>query len=269
MSVIIASPEAGDLGTLTTGNELTNMPASNLLRDQPWDIWRTSDLANMSLIVDLGSVKGIGLVWLGFTNSSSTGQFRVRGATSEANLTASPGYDSGLLDIWEYTDMEERGFESFHATLILPSIQNFQWWRVDVTDNANVDGYFQAGRLIISEIWTPSRGIQFGYRPPGVIGRSQLQESDQANLYVNKKKSGIESEFVFRFDDSEINEVDTEIAPLDRKRGDRTSILFILQSQVTGRIPENTIYGVQQPMRASFSPTYRVFEKRYSIKGFT
>lgn len=266
----IANPAVGDSGALTASDELSNMAASNLQLSQPFFVWRTSGLSSLYLSLDLLSAQSVGLAWLGFTNASQNGQWRVRGDSVQANLTVSPAYDSGLVDIWEYSDMTDRGFTKFHATHVLSSVQSLRYWRFDISDAGNTDGYFQAGRLIVCNPWTPSRGIQFGFRPPALVGRSIIREAVSADYFVNRRAAGKMAEFTIRFTDAaaEVTEVYSSLVALDRLRGDRSDALYWLDTEDTDHIAENQIYGHQMNMIGASSPTFRLYEKRYQIKGY-
>lgn len=265
---LICSPHLSDLGTLVVSSEVPGMEGSNLLSKQPFNKWRTQDLSGIYLTMDKGSAQAVGLVFLGFTNATSAGQARVRGADSEANLTAAPTYDSGLVDIWLKTDLDDRGLP-YHFLHILPTTQTLRWWRIDITDAANADGYFEAGRLYIVNPWQPSRGIQFAYQPPGPVPRSEQQESIGGNTFVTVREAGEYSEFSFRFSDltAEKTEVSDNVRVLDRIRGDSKDILVVLEPDQTDFLMDNIIYGVAQNLRGAYSPSYRIIEKRYQIKA--
>src|SRR5690606_35596723 len=55
-------------------------------------------------------------------------------------------------------DDEERGIWLIH---IMEGAPSAQFWSIEIDDNANVDGYLQAGRLFMAEAWSPSINYSF------------------------------------------------------------------------------------------------------------
>lgn len=94
-NIIIAKPYSA---TITAASAASTMPASNLNLAQPTDVWRSTSLTSQYIVADLGSAKAVDTIALMFTNLTSAATMRIRGATSQANLTASPGYDSSTIN---------------------------------------------------------------------------------------------------------------------------------------------------------------------------
>lgn len=92
---ILASPALSDAATITGSTAASGAPLSYLQRMQPGEVWQSSSLSSVYMEADLGSAKEIDLVALLFNNATSEGLWRIRAATSQANLTAAPTYDSG------------------------------------------------------------------------------------------------------------------------------------------------------------------------------
>ena len=93
-NVLIAVADWSDEATITATNEDASMPATNLQKKQPGDLWQTEDLTSIQLDFDRGSAKPLNLVALLFTNLTSSATWRVRVDVSD-NTFASPDYDSG------------------------------------------------------------------------------------------------------------------------------------------------------------------------------
>lgn len=161
-NIVFATPL--EVAALTAGDEADEMPAAELLTMQPTDKWRAA-LANAFVVVDLGSATVVRLVALLATNATAAATWRIRAATSEANLTAAPGYDStaiafpiaGTLDAALIAARRVHGVKWLGA-----AGQNFRWWRVDLIDAGNPDGYLEAGRLYLAAGFQPATNYQFG-----------------------------------------------------------------------------------------------------------
>lgn len=84
-----------DSATLTGSGAAAGAPYTNLQRMMPGKVYSTSGGAPYYIEMDLASAMEWNAAFLGFHTASSTALWRVRAATSQANLTASPGFDSG------------------------------------------------------------------------------------------------------------------------------------------------------------------------------
>src|SRR5690606_18692553 len=101
-------------------------------------------------------------VVLGAHNGSPTGTYRVRAADSEAGLTSAPDFDTGTsepLTLYPASGKHDadvqHSFTSFAA-------QTRRWWRIDIDDTDNADGFFSLGRLMLASAWAPDTNFSFG-----------------------------------------------------------------------------------------------------------
>lgn len=158
----IATPYWSDLGTITTGNEIATMPASNLQNQQPSVRWRSSGLSNLWVRDDLGTARAVTVVALCSHNATAAATWQVRASTDSSPET-SPDYNSGSLNMFpggvKPSDVPLR--THFDTFLLLSSAQTWRNWRVDVTDAANPSGYFEAGRIVIGSAL--SLVIEYGF----------------------------------------------------------------------------------------------------------
>jgi hypothetical protein len=154
----IATPVDIDAAVVTASDAVGTLPVSNLKRYMPFDRWRTNlTVEEAYLTIDFGSAKPVRVVWLGYTNASEDATWRVRAATSEANLTADPVYDSGTMSHWPASNLSN--WERTHALLVLQGALACRWWRIDVNNVDSDDNYYECGRLYMADPWTPSRGM--------------------------------------------------------------------------------------------------------------
>jgi hypothetical protein len=114
-----------------------------------------------------------------------------------ANLVTGSGilFEGGWNDVWpagvipqdllEWEDdnfwlgtlsqQARAGYQSPYI-LRLPSVQTMRYWRVEISDAGNSDGYIQIGRLFMARGWTPSvnyaYGGSLGYQDPTPVETS-------------------------------------------------------------------------------------------------
>jgi len=259
---LFANPTFSDAADLTASSEVGGMEVGHLQTIQPTDIFRTTGTTEY-VVADLLSAKSITLVWLGFTNLTSAATWRIRGATSEANLTGAPGYDSGSLTFWPRNDLDDLGYERFHGFHVLPSVQTFRYWRIDLVDVGNTDGYLQAGRLYIANPWEPSRGKGFQWNPPGILPRSTSAQSMGGQTYLNEKPPRTVASLTIRMTDED--DAFENASVLDRLRRDSRDILIIFDPDNVDRLMDWTIYGVMEQGRGVAAPGYGIWQKQWQI----
>jgi len=172
-----------DAAVLGGGSYLAALPVTNLKDEDIGKVARSTDSLNASTIVtcDLGSARTVGGVALGPTNISPGKTYRIR-AFSDAGYSVNI-YDSGtqtvsgsLID-WSNTGnwlaWEDPGFwfgipNVFDRSLVpiwLVTILNAdvvaRYWKIEVFDAGNGDGFLQFGRLLIARAFRPSFNYDF------------------------------------------------------------------------------------------------------------
>lgn len=263
-NLILAMPTISDPATMAAvGSEAAGMEAVNLFKKQPSDLWRATDLGNIWFEVDLGSAQAIRLIALLFTNATSAATIRVRGATSQANLTAAPGYDSTAVSHWPTTGLDN--WEKTHAILWLSSAQTYQWWRIDVVDAANPDGYYQAGRLYLANPYQPSVNIQYGWGV-GFIDGSPTSEATDGQLYIDERKKYRVLNFTLDFESESDMYGDNTAFDIDLRRGSSRDVLCIVDPEKTARLMDWSIYGRMQGLRPIVNNRFDLYMKPYTIR---
>lgn len=148
---------------LTASNEFGTQTVDKLLVADLTDVLVMASLTP-NIIVDFGAAQDIGAIFWGNTNITDQATLRVRAATSEANLTANPGYDGTVLNAWPAAsgvDIRKHGlyvnpFEFFSAD------KSFRWWRFDWSDPTNLSTSLSIGRLVMVKPFFPSVNAAFG-----------------------------------------------------------------------------------------------------------
>ncbi len=178
---LIAYGNRCDEATLSGGSWLAGLPLANLQNRLIAKVARSSGVttAATKFDVDLGRARRIGMMALIGHNFTVVAKVRIRG--DDAADFATPLYDSGWVDVWPYgmippelleweednfwlgtlSDQARAGYQSpfIHRVTTLPSLR---YWRVEIDDTTNSDGYIQIGRLFLADVWQPTFGPVVG-----------------------------------------------------------------------------------------------------------
>lgn len=262
-NIILATPLISDLGEIVSvGSEVASMEAVNLLKIQPTDLWRASDLDNIWFEIDLGSAKAIRLVAMLFTNASSSATMRVRGATSQGNLVSSPGYDSTAVSHWPTSGLDN--WDRTHGIDYNDIANTFRWWRIDIADASNPDGFYEAGRCYLSTIFQPTLNINFNW-DIGWKDSSAIQESAGQQSYPEIKNKLRELKFTLDFQsESQMFGSETPFET-DRLRGSSKDILAIIDPDNADRIMDWTVYGLMKNLKPISNPNFQLYRKSFVI----
>lgn len=194
-NIFLAWQNRTDEGTLSGGAWLPALPLANLQNRQVQKVSRSSGVtaAATKFDIDLGQARSIGVVALVVHNISVSGTVRITASDTAAFTTLY--YDSGAVAAWPAgvipTDLLEWEDDNFWLgtlsqqaragyqspfILRLPSVQNMRYWRVEIVDTGNSDGYIQIGRLFMARGWTPnvnySYGAGLGFQDPTPVDTS-------------------------------------------------------------------------------------------------
>jgi len=145
----LISESQWDDATITASESSASFPVTNLLRNGRAHLWSSLDtVGTKTLKLDAGDLRTVSLVVLFHHNGTLAGTFRVRLATTEANLTASPLHDTGTFSTWATTDMDVLTWKNAYVH-VSPSV-SARWIQVDISDEANPDGFFRMGRVLVA-----------------------------------------------------------------------------------------------------------------------
>lgn len=258
--ILIASPALSDAATLTTNNELGTLPATNLQKMQPTKVYRTNSLDAIYMEMDLGSISPFNLVAMLYTNASSTATWQVRAANTQADLTAAPGYDSGILTHWASPGISD--WDRTHAMLSTGQ-QSYQWIRIDIVDPANPDGYYQAGRIYISDAIIPSVNISLGWSL-GWEDDSTTQDSLGGKTFVIPRQKRRLLNFSLDFL-TEI-EMNNDSFSLDRLRGKSKDIFVIKDIDDLSLRHSQSVCGLMKDLSPIIKSKFNIYRKRYAIR---
>lgn len=188
--------------------------------------------------------------------------WRVRGANTETSLTSAPLYDSGALTAWSQSGLGDWPF--VHLLHWIPTIpKRMQWWRFDIFDTDNADGYFQAGRLILADAWQAAFNIQFGWNMQ-VLESSIVDRSTFGHLFAEKGKARrlLTMDFEFQTED----EMYTNLFEIQRSKGLGGDVLAIRDPQDTKFIQAQTVYGLMSLLSPIIHTDFQIFSSKFTVE---
>lgn len=104
-----------------------------------------------------------------YCNARSGDQARLRLADTQANLTAAPAKDTGLVDVWptgsdlsSWFGTGQPNYMHQRATIANPVAAD--WFRIDYDFTGNPDGYVEVGALMLADRFSPGRAQEWGWK---------------------------------------------------------------------------------------------------------
>ncbi len=256
------------LATLTASSEVPSFPVTNLQDPQPSKAWRSTTIAPY-VTIDFGDASAVDTLAMvvpagvGYLNAASG--WRLRGATTEAGLTSSPGYDSGIIFVWPggvlAPDVDWKQHTAIHR---LGSTQTFRWWRADLYPGGSY-AYTQIGVLLLGLAIRPSIGVskgwEYGDDPADVVvltpyGRTLMDPRDAPRV------KNLPFKDLSRADMMEPG----SLGDLMRERGTTKPFLTVVDPAATTDLQQQTIYGVRVGARRVAQPYYGRFSTTLQIR---
>lgn len=178
-NTLICFPNRADQATLSGGTWETTLPRADLQNRTLGKVARTSNLltASTQFDIDLGEERFIRALSLVSHNLTLDALIRVRGANAP-DFSATE-HDSGWIEAWpvaypfgvvrwgevnwwdgKYTDEERAGYTATFAHILAGSTRA-RYWRVEIDDTTNADGYIQIGRLFLGDGWQPDYNMSY------------------------------------------------------------------------------------------------------------
>jgi hypothetical protein len=170
-------------------------------------------------------------------------------ASSSADVVALSGtlsraaadYDSTATDAWPAawvsgTTAEQRAGVVGCSVIVPSPEQTYRYWRVDLIDAANPDGYLEVGRLFGGSAWSPAYNAVYG-ASIGYEDRDVIAEMDSGSEYVRKRNAPRVTQFALpALSDSETL---LTVLEMQRRLGSTGEVLYEFD-------PADTTYA---PMR--------------------
>lgn len=241
--------------------EETEMPADNVVRIQPTDIWRISQGTDPELTFDLLSSKSIQMVWVGYHNGDVGSTWEIIGDDTLAQLDTPSG-----AEVWEQglalrlnDSADARGFVRQHALALLSAPRTLRYWRLIFSTSTP----FDVGRVMMGVPYVPSRGIDFG-SSISLVTTDSRQRTLGGQVITNP--GGQFREVDVQFSSVDEFEAYGEGFPLERFAGTHKPILFVQDPETSLRPMETTIYGLLTGVEPWVNQKRKRFRKVYTIQ---
>lgn len=180
---LMAYPDKTLNSTLSGGSFEALLPLNNLKTKALIDVARTTNAANASTTwdCDLGSTTHVRVLSLINHNASPSATIRVRFSTV-ADFSSTV-YDSGTINMYSpvypngglpyaHPDFYTGGVITQAELVSFPKDRYFvltdgysiqaRYYRVEIFDSGNVDGYFQLSRCFVAPAWEPGSNMNYG-----------------------------------------------------------------------------------------------------------
>lgn len=156
------------------------MPLTNLRDRLLVKVARSTndDLASTIVIVDLGAPRDVRVIAIPSHNMSRDALIRVRGASDSgfSNVLL----DTGWQDVWrviypfgslpfghpsfwdgKITEEDRQGYP-MPFVYVASSTVNARYWKFEINDTSNADGYVELSRLFLAPGWQPDVNMAYG-----------------------------------------------------------------------------------------------------------
>lgn len=256
----IVSPTLVDAATLTVSDQASStLAGANLQTLNPRQYWRSSSTTPY-VVVDFGSAVDVRAVSVLYGNFATTDTVRVRGATTEANLTGAPGYDPGAESAWP-GGADLSGWSRTHSLHYIASAETYRWWRVDIDASSNSDGYHESSRLYIADVVQPAISGALGWQ--AIYSEPEIRTRNQSGGVTPRgipQRRGVEWQW------AALTEAEAwgSFGALRRARGSSGDVLVLVDPAETTYPMDKMFYGLmsaEQPIQNAF------VADRYSVSG--
>lgn len=253
-NIILASGTLSDTGTLTGSSTAASLGIDNL---QTQAIAQPARFTSPSgyVQIDLGEISDADFVALMGMNAKS-GTCRVRTSTSALDITTSPDYDSGVIDLVVGETLNRNSF--YH---LAPPGLSARHWRMDFSaDNVS---YLDIGRLYVCKAFSPEVNADYG-EAQGFSDPSEKRYTKSGRLESNKKPKRRTQEFTLSFGSKE--EMYGQGFDIDNALGTTGDMLFIADISDTTYLQKRSIYGAMSDIGSVQNSHFQLYEKTYRIE---
>ena len=247
------------LGTITTGNELTNRPASHLGETlYRGMVWQSSGNSNLWVRGDFGAAQDIDFVGLLGTNAQSGTTLRVRLGDSQAEVDGTADYDSTAVSLISPTPATVPT-QGYHSHLELPSVQSKRWWRIDIGSHT---GDFSASVLVLGKKVSPASYYEGQWqRSVRDLGGVTFSRNGVPGVTEGEKLRAA----VWKMSWLTEQEMEEDFAPLDEAIGKSSPLYVCFDPAATSYRQARTYFGLAEDNPALTKLGYQRFEKQFQI----
>ena len=283
-NVSLAWPNLIDSTTVSGGSWMAALPAVNVQNSRISKVARSTNTALASTILNIdqgvGSPVAIGCLALVVHNLSVSAKVRIRG--DDAADFATPIYDSGWLDVWpagvvptellEWEDdnfwlgtLSQNAIAGYRAPFThYPQIpQPLRYWRIEMDDTGNTDGWLQVGRVFIGRVWAPAHnmtyGMTFGYAD-ATVSESSLTGEEFFDVRTRTREHKFDLGFLSK------EEAYSYILNMQQQLGTSGELLISGDRDDVANTPRMCFLGRMKSLSPITCPHYNIWTTSFEIK---
>lgn len=200
MTMHLLYDNKADAATYSGGS--WTLALTNIQDPRPTKKARSNGLSasNTLMNIDLGASYAIRDIAITHTNLSSAAQYKITWY-SDAFTTAAGNTGWLLIPGYPSTDPDEIGAAIFY---IASATVTYRYWKIELDDTANADGYVEVGRVFLPLTYAPS--INYGDdNADGMQANTPRQNALGGTGYFSRRKPARTFRFGFdRTDESEM-----------------------------------------------------------------
>jgi hypothetical protein len=280
MGCLIGYSNKLDSATLTGGSWTTSLPLNFLKTRLLGQVARTANTlqASSTFNIDFGVPRDIRVASLVNHNISIFGKVII--SASEDNF-ATTAYTSGEIEAWPavysfgtleweddawwsgtYTAEDAEGYTT-NVTHIIPQLAYYRYWRIQIIDETNADGYIQLGRVFLGSAWQPTRDAEVGLAL-GWESATTVQKALSGTKYFQRRNPYRVTRFTLNV--INIDEALNMAFEIDKRMGIDGEILWIQDVNDTVHALRRRYLGTMRELSLIEFPYVGLGKKSYSIE---
>lgn len=223
---------AFDGATLTTNSEASGLPATNLQNAIVRRPWRTAGITQQTWVVfDLGTATLVNCAGIFGHNLRSTAAITLQGNASDS--WGAPTFNVALTLITDPDGI-------VHEKAMTLAQGTFRYWRLAIQDPSSVNTYWEIGRLMAGNAYTPA--VPYTLEDPSrmQLDPSILDIAEGQQAYARLRTQY--SRYRVRFENLERTDQDAFLA-LFRHRGNVQPLMVVVDPTDAHTTPRDTLYG--------------------------
>lgn len=234
------------LGTIVAESTAAGTDPSYLNNEYIGMTWASVSTTTSYITLDLGAAQTVDTIAFLACSASSNTTIRIRAATSMANTTAAPAYDSGAVAMFNGNPLSSGLGNSYNQI----TSSTYQFWRIDFGSLSGIP--FSSGRLVIGQRFTPAIGFNFG-GGRGILDLSILEFAPEGATFkrVGKKLRTL----TLTFPIVRNIEIETQLRPIMEQIGFSEYVLVTAKNLGDTYFQPGMYYG---PLTADMAITWAV-----------
>lgn len=177
-------------------------------------------------------------------------------------------YDSGVVDAWDSTYLSATTAEARDGLRSTPTIipttpQTYRYWRIDIDDDTNPDGYIELGRVFMGSLWQPGINMVYG-ASLHYEARDEAGETRSGAEYFDEREGFRVARF--RLQAATEGEAVLTLMRMQRQLGTSGELFFVWDDDDTTYAPERTFLGRMRAVSPITAARWSEFEAEFDIK---